>query len=137
MCYPFLLSTLANTVLKNGGVDFITVFQEDEKFDQFSRLSHLSVERSGFTYEPIEIQVRLQLKSINAVDLYDEFLDATVFMTLEWIDPNLAWKVKERDLKEKSASVPHRNRRSHSPVFFEFFEFSPVTDYIEEFDPQG
>ena len=32
---------------------------------------------------------------MNAVDLDEEFLDATVFMTFEWIDPNLAWTVRE------------------------------------------
>ena len=46
--------------------------------------------------------VRLQLKSMNAVDLDEEFLDVTVFMTFEWSDPNLAWTVNEKQAKDKN-----------------------------------
>ena len=40
---------------------------------------------------------------MNAVDLDEEFLDVTVFMTFEWIDPNLAWVVKEKELNDKNS----------------------------------
>ena len=88
---------MANKVLEKGGIDYVTVFQDEEIFRDFASLTDPFAERSGFTYEPIEIQVRLQLKSMNAVDLDEEFLDVTVFMTFEWTDPNLAWTVKERE----------------------------------------
>lgn len=30
------------------------------------------------------------------MNLHEEFLDATVFITFEWTDPKLTWKVKEK-----------------------------------------
>ena len=57
---------------------------------------------------------------MNAVDLDEEFLDVTVFMTFEWIDPNLAWEVKEKELKSK----PSQNSAESE-------------DSLQEFDPEG
>ena len=65
--------------------------------------------------------VGLQLKSINAVDLDEEYLDVTVFMTFEWIDPNLAWIVKEKELTLK---------KSEDPPVSKFYR-------IQEHDPEG
>ena len=81
------------------------VFQNDPIFYQFRSVYNPLIDRNGYTYVPIEIQVRLQLKSVNAIDLDEEFLDATVFMTFEWIDPNLAWDVRERSLNKNSGMV--------------------------------
>ena len=52
--------------------------------------------------------VRLQLKSMNAVDLDEEFLDVTAFMTFEWTDPNLAWTVNEKQANNKE-TTPEEN----------------------------
>ena len=65
--------------------------------------------------------VGLQLKSINAVDLDEEYLDVTVFMTFEWIDPNLAWIVKEKELRTKKSQNPRVSKYTST----------------EEYDPKG
>ena len=44
---------------------------------------------------------------MNAVDLDEEFLDVTVFMTFEWIDPNLAWTVTEKE-QSKTSDEPQQ-----------------------------
>ena len=56
LCYPYLLSNLANRVKEKGGIDFVTIFKDDELFSEFSSLSDPLDERPGFTFSPIEIQ---------------------------------------------------------------------------------
>ena len=69
LCYPYLLSLLSNKVLDTDGIDYVTVFQEEEVFKEFSRLHHPSVERTGYTYEPIEIQGKFSLSfTVNFTD---------------------------------------------------------------------
>ena len=80
--------------------------------------------------------VRLQLKSMNAVDLDEEFLDVTVFMTFEWIDPNLAWVVKEKELKSKP-SVDSENSDLDQPQSEEPESEFPSREKLQEYDPEG
>ena len=70
-------------------------FEKDE-FYPFNRLLVPTLERTGYKFDPVNIDVYLQLKAINEVNLHEEFLDATVFLTFEWTDPKLTWQVKEK-----------------------------------------
>ena len=51
-----------------------------------------SKERSGYVYDPIEIDVYLQIKAINDINLNEEYMDASVVITMEWYDKQLSWK---------------------------------------------
>ena len=73
----------------------IQLFKKKE-FYPFNKLLVPKQERVGYKFDPINIDVYLQLKAINEVNLNEEYLDATVFMTFEWTDPKLTWKVKEK-----------------------------------------
>ena len=80
----------------------IQLFKKKE-FYPFNKLLVPKQERVGYKFDPINIDVYLQLKAINEVNLNEEYLDATVFMTFEWTDPKLTWKVKEKqNLRRKS-----------------------------------
>ena len=76
----------------------LTILQHFEKdeFYPFNRLLVPTLERTGYKFDPVNIDVYLQLKAINEVNLHEEFLDATVFLTFEWTDPKLTWQVKEK-----------------------------------------
>ena len=72
------------------------MFQHFDKaeFYPFNRVLVPNQERTGYKFDPVNIDVYLQLKAINEVNLHEEFLDATVFLTFEWTDPKLTWQVK-------------------------------------------
>ena len=74
------------------------------EFYPFNRLLVPKQERVGYKYDPVNIDVYLQLKAVNEVNLHEEYLDATVFLTFEWTDPKLTWKVKEKTKNLKIAS---------------------------------
>ena len=73
----------------------IQLFKKRE-FYPFNRLLVPKQERVGYKYDPVNIDVYLQLKAVNEVNLHEEYLDATVFLTFEWTDPKLTWKVSEK-----------------------------------------
>ena len=56
LCYPYLLARLTTRILETGGLDYVTVFHEEQSFHEFSNLNDPAVERKGYTYEPIDIQ---------------------------------------------------------------------------------
>ena len=49
-------------------------------------------ERSGLVYDPIEIGVYLQIKAINDINLNEEYMDASIVITMEWFDRQLSWE---------------------------------------------
>ena len=49
-------------------------------------------ERSGYVYKPVEIDVYVQVKAINDINLNEEYMDASIIITMEWYDPQLSWK---------------------------------------------
>ena len=46
------------------------------------------------------------MKAVNEVNLHEEYLDATVFLTFEWVDPKLTWQVREKNkLKSRAPTT--------------------------------
>ena len=82
---------------------YFQLFKKRE-FYPFNKLLVPKQERVGYKYDPVNIDVYLQLKAVNEVNLHEEYLDATVFLTFEWTDPKLTWKVKEKTKNLKIAS---------------------------------
>ena len=56
-------------------------------FDKFTKYD----EQQGYTWSPIEVNTVFQLLSINDVNLNQEYLDATIAISMQWIDGRLQW----------------------------------------------
>ena len=55
-------------------------------------------ELSGYVFDPIEVDLNLQVKAINEINLNEEYMDASVVITMEWRDRNLAWQTGKIEL---------------------------------------
>ena len=58
-----------------------------EAFNDF----HKYEEQRGYTWSPIEVNTIFQLLSVNDVNLNQEYLDATVAISMQWMDGRLKW----------------------------------------------
>ena len=86
------------------------IFEEKPQFEPFTGLINPDEERSGYIYDPVEVDVYLQvrpsdfsneqnffnqIKSINEINLNEEYMDASIVITMEWIDKQLSWQTGE------------------------------------------
>ena len=51
-----------------------------------------NVEYAGHVFVPVELNIVLQVKAINEINLNEEYMDASVVITMNWNDKQLAWK---------------------------------------------
>ena len=64
-------------------------------------------------------KVEFQLKSMNAVNLDEEFMDVTIFLILKWTDPKLSWNVNERKEQVNNRLNGINTRPQCSGYFFQ------------------
>ena len=92
----------------------IKIFEEKPQFAKFTGLINPEEERSGLIYDPVEVDVYLQVryfkkfvlnwsqpsqvKAINEINLNEEYMDASIVITMEWIDKQLNW-IDKKNLK--------------------------------------
>ena len=62
----------------------------DELFNTFNKFSKYE-EQQGYTWSPIEVDTVFQLLSVNDINLNQEYLDATIAISMQWKDDRLAW----------------------------------------------
>ena len=90
------------------------IFEENDKvYGEFNSLVNPNQELSGYVFDPIEVDLNLQVKAINEINLNEEYMDASVVITMEWRDKNLAWKTGKIDLPD--GTVNRRTARQNEP----------------------
>ena len=75
--------------------------EEKKQFKMLWGLVNPSKERSGLVYDPIEIDLYLQIKAINDINLNEEYMDASIVITIEWFDRHLLYQVNQMSLYKK------------------------------------
>jgi len=75
--------------------NYTEIFEEKPQFEPFTGIINPDEERSGYIYDPVEVDVYLQIKSINEINLNEEYMDASIVITMEWIDKQLSWQTGE------------------------------------------
>ena len=48
-------------------------------------------EKKGYKWNPVEVDTILQLVAVNDLNLNQEYLDATIAVSMQWYDPRLMW----------------------------------------------
>ena len=71
-------------------------------------------ELSGYVFDPIEVDLNLQVKAINEINLNEEYMDASVVITMEWFDKNLAWQTGKIDQPD-DGTADNRSARQSDP----------------------
>ena len=51
--------------------------------------------------KPIKVDIYFQVKSINEINLNEEYMDVSVVITMEWTDKNLKWETGKVSTEKK------------------------------------
>ena len=47
---------------------------------------------SGYKFTPIQVDTRFQLQTVHEINLNEQYMDASVVITMYWGDSNLQWE---------------------------------------------
>ena len=106
------------------------IFEEKPQFAPFTGLINPDEERSGYIYDPVEVDVYLQvrpsdfsneqnffnqIKSINEINLNEEYMDASIVITMEWIDKQLSWQTGEISVSPSPSTTASTTTSTTTP----------------------
>ena len=102
-CPNYILTQLMLDLLDNPEEDYtkvkcscrinfnIKIFNSNEKY---RRIRSFVARETGSVFEPMNADLIFQVKAVNEINLNEEFIDATITITLMWTDTRLQWDVE-------------------------------------------